>query len=96
MGVMPLAAASLSWLSHLCSQRSCLMYLKQTVGTAGQGLNMTMEDAAELAWHVQQYGLTEDALERFEAKRLPRVKTILDHAKVNRHCRYLSCLSPDK
>ena len=49
---------------------------------AGQGLNMTMEDAAELAWHVQQYGLTTSALERFEAKRLPRVKTILDHAKV--------------
>lgn len=43
---------------------------------------MTMEDAAELAWHVQQYGLTASALERFEAKRLPRVKTILDHAKV--------------
>ena len=43
---------------------------------------MTMEDAAELAWHVQQYGLTSSALERFEAKRLPRVKTILDHAKV--------------
>jgi 2-polyprenyl-6-methoxyphenol hydroxylase-like FAD-dependent oxidoreductase len=72
------------------------MYLKQPMGTAGQGLNMTMEDAAELAWHVQQYGLTVDALERFEAKRLPRVKTILDHAKVNRHCTYLSCLSSGK
>lgn len=43
---------------------------------------MTMEDAAELAWHVQQYGLTADALERFEAKRIPRVTKILDHAKV--------------
>ena len=72
------------------------MVLKQAMGTAGQGLNMTMEDAAELAWHVQQYGLTVDALERFEAKRLPRVKTILDHAKVNRHCRYLSCWIFDK
>lgn len=44
---------------------------------------MTMEDAAELAWHVQQFGLTADALERFEAKRIPRVTKILDHAKVN-------------
>ena len=47
---------------------------------------MTMEDAAELAWHVQQYGLTADALERFEAKRIPRVTKILDHAKVCRSC----------
>ena len=47
---------------------------------------MTMEDAAELAWHVQQYGLTADALERFEAKRIPRVTKILDHAKVKAPC----------
>ncbi len=47
---------------------------------------MTMEDAAELAWHVQQYGFTADALERFEAKRIPRVTKILDHAKVSASC----------
>ena len=46
---------------------------------------MTMEDAAELAWHVQQYGLTADALERFEAKRIPRVTEIVAHAKVGLH-----------
>ena len=53
---------------------------------------MTMEDAAELAWHVQQYGLTADALERFEAKRIPRVTKILDHAKVSHLARSTRCM----
>ena len=65
-----------------CSRLHELTSVSVCVRIAGQGLNMTMEDAAELAWHVQQFGLCADALERFEAKRLPRVRTILDHAKV--------------
>ena len=47
---------------------------------------MTLEDAAELAWHVQQYGLETEALEKFETKRLPRVTKIMDHAKVSACC----------
>lgn len=49
---------------------------------AGQGLNMTMEDAAELAWHVQQQGLTPDALRSFELERIPRVGVIVKKAQV--------------
>jgi 2-polyprenyl-6-methoxyphenol hydroxylase-like FAD-dependent oxidoreductase len=48
----------------------------------GQGLNMTMEDAAELAWHVQQHGLTAEALRSFELERIPRVGVIVKKAQV--------------
>ena len=52
------------------------------LGLAGQGLNMTMEDAAELAWHVQQQGLTPEALRSFELERIPRVGVIVKKAQV--------------
>jgi 2-polyprenyl-6-methoxyphenol hydroxylase-like FAD-dependent oxidoreductase len=35
-----------------------------------------LEDAAVLAWHVQQQGLTEAALRAYEKERIPRVKEI--------------------
>jgi 2-polyprenyl-6-methoxyphenol hydroxylase-like FAD-dependent oxidoreductase len=50
---------------------------------AGQGLNMTMEDAAELAWFVQQQGLTTEALRSFEKERIPRVSVIVRKAQVS-------------
>lgn len=34
------------------------------------------EDAAVLGWHVQQGGLTAEALRAFEAERIPRVKEV--------------------
>ncbi|CAL8461953.1 g1484 [Coccomyxa elongata] len=51
------------------------------VRPTGQGLNMTMEDAAELAWHVQQQGLTPEALRSFELDRIPRVGVIVKKAQ---------------
>ncbi|EIE25083.1 FAD/NAD(P)-binding domain-containing protein [Coccomyxa subellipsoidea C-169] len=51
------------------------------VRPTGQGLNMTMEDAAELAWHVQQSGLTPEALRSFELERIPRVGVIVKKAQ---------------
>lgn len=53
------------------------------LGNVGQGLNMTMEDAAELAWFVQQYGLTPEALRSFEKERIPRVSVIVRKAQVS-------------
>ncbi len=49
---------------------------------AGQGLNMTFEDAAELAWHLQQGGLGAKALRAFEKERIPRVGIIVQKAEV--------------
>ncbi len=48
----------------------------------GQGLNMTFEDAAELGWHVQQLGLTPEALRAYELERIPRVGVIVQKAEV--------------
>jgi 2-polyprenyl-6-methoxyphenol hydroxylase-like FAD-dependent oxidoreductase len=42
----------------------------------GTGLALSLEDAAVLAWHVQQQGLTADALRAYEAERIPRVKAV--------------------
>lgn len=42
----------------------------------GTGLALALEDAAVLAWHVQQQGLTEAALRAFERERIPRVKEV--------------------
>ena len=53
-------------------------------GHAGQGLNMTMEDAAELGWFVQQLGLLPEALRAFELERIPRVGVIVQKAQVGR------------
>ncbi len=43
---------------------------------------MTFEDAAELGWHVQQLGLTPEALRAFELERIPRVGVIVQKAEV--------------
>lgn len=56
---------------------------------AGQGLNMTFEDAAELGWHVQQMGLTPEALRAFELERIPRVGVIVQKAEV---CLFWLCV----
>ncbi|KAK9818206.1 hypothetical protein WJX72_008832 [[Myrmecia] bisecta] len=45
----------------------------------GQGLNTGMEDAAELAWYIQQQGLTAEALRAYEAARLPRMVRLAEH-----------------
>lgn len=45
---------------------------------------MTMEDAAELGWFVQQMGLTAEALRAFELERIPRVGVIMQKAQVGR------------
>jgi len=45
---------------------------------------MTMEDVAELAWYVQQHGLTAEALRLFERERIPRVSRIVKKAQVRR------------
>jgi 2-polyprenyl-6-methoxyphenol hydroxylase-like FAD-dependent oxidoreductase len=42
----------------------------------GTGLALSLEDAAVLAYHVQQQGLTAAALRAFEAERIPRVKAV--------------------
>jgi 2-polyprenyl-6-methoxyphenol hydroxylase-like FAD-dependent oxidoreductase len=42
----------------------------------GTGLALSLEDAAVLAWHVQQQGLTAEALRAYEAERIPRVKAV--------------------
>ena len=44
---------------------------------------MTFEDAAELAWHLQQSGLHADALRAFETERIPRVGIIVQQAEVH-------------
>lgn len=51
---------------------------------------MTMEDVAELAWHVQQYGLTAEALRMFERERIPRVSRIVKKAQVRRCSLFLA------
>jgi 2-polyprenyl-6-methoxyphenol hydroxylase-like FAD-dependent oxidoreductase len=38
----------------------------------GQGLNQTLEDAAELGRAIGKYGATEEALREYERVRLPR------------------------
>eukprot|EP00884_Botryococcus_braunii_P001468 jgi/Botrbrau1/11321/Bobra.0038s0081.1 len=43
----------------------------------GQGLNLAMEDAAVLAFHLRKGGLTPLSLRRYEAERAPRVKEII-------------------
>eukprot|EP00775_Hariotina_reticulata_P007830 gene7830-8027_t len=46
----------------------------------GTGLGLALEDAAVLAWHVQQQGLTEAALRAYEMERIPRVKEVFNLA----------------
>lgn len=43
---------------------------------------MTFEDAAELAWHLQQSGLSAGTLRAFEQERIPRVGVIVQKAEV--------------
>lgn len=52
---------------------------------AGQGLNTALEDGAVLGWHVQEHGLTAEALREFEKERIPRVCKIAEQESV-RHC----------
>jgi 2-polyprenyl-6-methoxyphenol hydroxylase-like FAD-dependent oxidoreductase len=42
----------------------------------GQGLNQTLEDAAELGRAIGKYGATEEALREYERVRLPRSKKV--------------------
>ena len=49
----------------------------RSASCAGQGLNMALEDAAVLAAHVQESGISAATLRAFEKERIPRVATIL-------------------
>lgn len=42
----------------------------------GTGIGLCFGDAAVLGWHIQQNGLTEQALRDFERQRIPRVKAV--------------------
>lgn len=44
----------------------------------GTGIGLCFEDAAVLGWHIQQHGLTEEALRAFERERIPRVKAVFN------------------
>lgn len=55
---------------------------------------MALEDAAVLAWCVQQHGLTEEALRAFEKERIPRVKEVFGMAA--RHAAAMSAGVPQK
>lgn len=43
----------------------------------GQDENMALEDAAELGAAVMQFGLSKEALRRFEQRRRPRWKHVM-------------------
>lgn len=50
----------------------------------GQGLNLALEDAAVLGWHLKQEGkLSVDALRAYERERSPRVEAILSLPEMN-------------
>lgn len=49
---------------------------------AGQGLNITLEDGAVLAWHLQDGGLCNKSLRAFEKERIPRVCKIVEQDQV--------------
>eukprot|EP00854_Cymbomonas_tetramitiformis_P012053 gene12053-14241_t len=50
----------------------------------GQGLNLALEDAAVLGWHLKQEGtLSVDALRSYERERSPRVEAILSLPEIN-------------
>lgn len=42
----------------------------------GQGVNMAMEDAAELACCLKQFGISENALRQYEKRRIPRATRV--------------------
>ena len=50
--------------------------------SAGQGLNIALEDGAVLAAHVQENGLSPATLRAFEKERVPRVATIVRQEEV--------------
>ncbi len=47
----------------------------------GQGTSMAMEDAAELACCVKSFGLTEEALRKYEERRIPRCELVAQSAQ---------------
>lgn len=61
----------------------------------GQGLNLALEDAAELMGHVQASGLSEGTLRAFERGRVPRVVGIMRQEEVSPagHACRLPCAS---
>ena len=59
---------------RLCS--AVPLDISAAFGVAGQGLNTALEDVAVLARHLQDGGLCEESLRRFERGRVPRVSAI--------------------
>jgi len=47
----------------------------------GQGTSMAMEDAAELACCITEFGLTEEALRKYEERRIPRCTLVAQSAQ---------------
>lgn len=56
--------------------RATLLLLSVTHAVTHMCALYPAEDAAVLGWHVQQQGLTAEALRAFEAERIPRVKEV--------------------
>lgn len=55
--------------------------------SAGQGLNVILEDGAVLAWHLQQSGLSPESLRAFEKERIPRLAKMVGQDEVGFvHC----------
>lgn len=60
----------------------CLMCFQCHACCTGLGLNAALEDAPELAWFIQQQGLSADTLRAFERDRAPRLAQIVRQEEV--------------
>eukprot|EP00884_Botryococcus_braunii_P001458 jgi/Botrbrau1/11312/Bobra.0038s0073.1 len=49
----------------------------------GLGVNLAIEDAVVLGHNLRQYGITPEALRRYEAERVPRIKEVLSKTSEN-------------